>query len=357
MNTGMLIDNEITRQVLDNVSTAVLVFAENLKLEYMNPSAEMLFAVSARKVRESGLRELMRESNEFEGYLHRAIESGQGYTEHEFALTLPDGKQITVDCTVTAMMEGPNSPYALVELQHVDRHLRISREESLMAQNVATRALIRGVAHEVKNPLGGLRGAAQLLERELPNEDLKEYTRIIIGEADRLQVLADNMLGPNNLPNMKETNIHEVLERVRSITLADVPEGIEIIRDYDPSIPEFNADRDQLIQAVLNIVGNAVQALNREGVITLRTRIDRQYTVGNTRHRHVLRLDVIDNGPGIPDDLLSKIFYPMVTNRAEGTGLGLSISQSIVNRHGGIIECESKEGETIFTIRIPLETE
>ena len=165
------------------------------------------------------------------------------------------------------------------------------------------------------------------------------------------------MLGPNNLPNMSETNIHEVLERVRSITLADVPEGIEIKRDYDPSIPEFNADRDQLIQAVLNIVGNAVQALDRKGVITLRTRIDRHYTVGNTRHRHVLRLDVIDNGPGIPDDLLSKIFYPMVTNRAEGTGLGLSISQSIINRHGGIIECESQEGKTTFTIRIPLETE
>lgn len=357
MTTGMPTENDITRQILDNVSTAILVFSESLALVYMNPSAEMLFAMSARKVREGGIRELMRESVEFETYLHRAVESGQSYTEHEFAMTLVDGKQITVDCTVTAMMDEPGSPCALVEIQHVDRHLRISREESLLAQNVATRALIRGVAHEVKNPLGGLRGAAQLLERELPNEQLKEYTQIIIGEADRLQVLADNMLGPNNLPIMKETNIHEVLERVRSITLAGVPEGIEIQRDYDPSIPEFKADRDQLIQAVLNIVGNAVQALERKGVITMRTRIERKYTIGNTKHRHVLRLDVIDNGPGIPDDLLSKIFYPMVTNRAEGTGLGLSISQSIINRHGGIIECESKNGETVFTILIPLETE
>lgn len=357
MKKGMLTDNDLTRLVLENISTAVLVFTGGLKLEYMNPAAEILFAVSARKVREYGLGEIMRESKEFETYLHRAIESGQGYTEHEFALTLPEGKQITVDCTVTSMMEGPSSPYAVVELQQVDRHLRISREESLMAQNVATRALIRGVAHEVKNPLGGLRGAAQLLERELPSEHLKEYTKIIIGEADRLQVLADNMLGPNALPNMKQTNIHEVLERVRSITLADVEEGIEIIRDYDPSIPDLTADRDQLIQAVLNIVGNAVQAMDRKGAITLRTRIDRQYTVGNTRHKHVVRLDVIDSGPGIPDDMLGKIFYPMVTSRAEGTGLGLSIAQSIINRHGGIIECESRQGETIFTIRIPLETE
>lgn len=357
MNIGMLTDDNITRQVLDNVSTAILVFTEKLDLEYMNPSAEMLFAASARKVREGGIAELMRESREFEIYLYRAIESGQSYTEHEFALTLPEGKQITVDCTVTAMMEGPNAPYAIVELQHVDRHIRLSREESLLAQNLATRALIRGVAHEVKNPLGGLRGAAQLLERELPDEQLKEYTSIIIGEADRLQVLADNMLGPNNLPDMKHTNIHEVLERVRSVTLADVPEGIVIKRDYDPSIPEFEADKDQLIQAVLNIVGNAVQAMQRNGEITLRTRVDRQYTIGNIRHRHVLRLDIIDNGPGIPDELMPKIFYPMVTNRAEGTGLGLSISQSIINRHGGIIECKSRQGKTKFTIRIPLETE
>ncbi len=357
MNTVMLTDDNMTRQVLDNVSTAILVFNDNLDLKYMNPSAEMLFGASARRVRDGGIAELMRESKEFESYLYRAIESGQSYTEHEFALTLPEGKQITVDCTVTAMMDGTNAPYAIVELQHVDRHLRISREESLLAQNVATRALIRGVAHEVKNPLGGLRGAAQLLERELPDEQLKEYTQIIIGEADRLQVLADNMLGPNSLPDMKQTNIHEVLERVRSVTLADVSEGIVITRDYDPSIPEFEADKDQLIQAVLNIVGNAVQAMQRNGEIILRTRVDRQYTIGNTRHRHVLRLDIIDNGPGIPDEFMAKIFYPMVTDRAEGTGLGLSISQSIINRHNGIIECESKQGETKFTILIPLETE
>ena len=222
---------------------------------------------------------------------------------------------------------------------------------------MATRALVRGFAHEVKNPLGGLRGAAQLLEGELPDASLKEYTQIIISEADRLQKLVDEMLGPNRLPKKSLVNIHEVLERVRSLVLAEVPDGVQIKRNYDPSIPEFVADRDQLLQAVLNIVRNAIQAVEETGIIELKTRIERQFTIGNVRHRHVLRIDITDNGPGIPEEMQHRIFYPMVTSRAEGTGVGLSIAQSLISRHDGLIECSSNEDGAKFTILLPLEME
>jgi two-component system nitrogen regulation sensor histidine kinase GlnL len=244
----------------------------------------------------------------------------------------------------------------LVELLQVDRHLRIAREENLIAQQSTARALVRGLAHEIKNPLGGLRGAAQLLERELPDESLTEYTRIIIDEADRLQLLVDRMLGPNSLPNKRELNVHEVLERVRALVQGELPAAIRIQRDYDPSIPPLQADRDLLIQAVLNIVRNAVQALGESGVITLRTRTQRQFTIGSRRHRLVARLEIVDNGPGIPPELIEQIFYPMVTGRSDGTGLGLSIAQSLVNQHGGLIECASRPGETVFTLLLPLES-
>ncbi|MGD8742930.1 MAG: nitrogen regulation protein NR(II) [Granulosicoccaceae bacterium] len=350
-------DSHLLGRLIENLATATLVFGADLTLEYMNPAAEMLMGASMRKVRGKPLSCLLQNAGDLEQHLQRAHENGQAFNEHELQLVLASGKHMTVDCMISAIIEPGEPGIVIVEMQQVDRHLRISREETLLAQNMATRALIRGVAHEVKNPLGGLRGAAQLLERELPNEALKEYTHIIIGEADRLQNLVDKMLGPNDLPDMGMVNIHEVLERVRSLSLAEVSQGVEIKRDYDTSIPEFIADKDMLIQAVLNIVRNAIQAVAQNGVVVLKTRVDRQYTIGNTRYRHVVRIDVIDNGPGIEEDMLESIFYPMVTTREEGTGLGLSIAQSLINRHNGIIECESRKGETIFTIRIPLITE
>ena len=219
------------------------------------------------------------------------------------------------------------------------------------------RSLVRGLAHEIKNPLGGLRGAAQLLERQLPSEELKEFTQVIIGEADRLQNLLDRMLGPNTPPNMRMINIHSVLERVRTLVEAEnasLP-GIELERDYDPSIPDVYGDAEQLIQVVLNLVRNAIQALGQEGRIVLRTRTQRQVTLGQKVHRLVLRVDIVDNGPGIPEPLQNDIFYPMVTGRADGTGLGLPIAQSVINHHGGLIECASRPGETVFTIYLPLE--
>jgi two-component system nitrogen regulation sensor histidine kinase GlnL len=348
---------DLSSLIFENMNTAVLVFDANLCLEYLNPAAEMLFAVSVRQVVGTSVRELLPAEPTFHESLRQALATGQGMTERELALMLNSEKKITVDCTVTSIRNESQDDLVLVEIMQVDHHLRISREERLQAQNVATRELVRGFAHEVKNPLGGLRGAAQLLEGELGDESLKEYTQIIISEADRLQKLVDEMLGPNRLPKKALINIHEVLERVRSLVLAEVPDGVQIKRNYDPSIPELVADRDQLLQAVLNIVRNAVQAVGETGIIELKTRIERQFTIGNVKHRHVLRVDITDNGPGIPEDMQQKIFYPMVTSRAEGTGVGLSIAQSLISRHDGLIECSSSEEGAKFTILLPLETE
>jgi two-component system nitrogen regulation sensor histidine kinase GlnL len=340
-------------RILESLSTAVLVFDHALRLSYLNPAGEMLLAVSARQAGGQRLPDLLPGTAALAERLEQAVIDDQPYTEHELHLHLPTGSDITVDCVVTPMLDQGND--LLVELIQVDRHLRIAREENLLEQHQAARQLVRGLAHEIKNPLGGLRGAAQLLERELHNEDLKEYTRIIIGEADRLRSLVNRMLGPNQLPQMRPCNIHQIVEHVRNLVAAEDHPALELIRDYDPSIPDFLADPEQLIQAVLNIVRNAAQALGGTGRIRLRTRTQRQFTIGQKRHKLVVRVDVIDNGPGIPPEMLETIFYPMVTGHAEGTGLGLSIAQSLVNVHGGIIECSSRPGHTEFTLYLPLE--
>ena len=354
---GMILEKEPQLSSLtDNLSTAILVLSPQLVIEYMNPAAEVLFAASSRQSIGQPVKELLPAEPAFIERMRKVLSNGQGFTQHELALILAEDKRITVHCAVNTEDSGKQQRL-VIEMIQLDHHLRISREERLLAQNVATRALVRGFAHEVKNPLGGLRGAAQLLEAELPEDSLKEYTQIIIGEADRLQKLVDGMLGPNSLPNMTILNIHEVLERVRSLVLAEVPKGVSLKRNYDTSIPEFLADKDQLIQSILNIVRNAIQATHGEGNIELKTRIERQLTIGSIRHRHVLRLDITDDGVGIPEEMQQRIFFPMVTSRAEGTGVGLSIAQSLVNRHGGLIECSSQPGETRFTILLPIETE
>jgi two-component system nitrogen regulation sensor histidine kinase GlnL len=245
----------------------------------------------------------------------------------------------------------------LVELHQVDRQLRITREENLLTQHHATQALIKGLAHEIKNPLGGLRGAAQLLERELPDPALREYTRIIIEEADRLQALMNRMIGPNRMPSRARVNIHTVLEHVRGLILAENPMGPAVHRDYDPSIPEFTADQDRLIQAFLNIARNAAAAAGRAGILGFRTRVLRQFTIGSRRHRLVLLAELSDDGPGIPEEIKDHIFFPMVSGHPGGTGLGLPIAQELINQHGGLIECESRPGETRFFVYLPLESD
>ena len=248
----------------------------------------------------------------------------------------------------------------LVELWPLEQQVRQDREERLLEQAQAHKELIRNLAHEIKNPLGGIRGAAQLLEMELQSPELAEYTQVIVHEADRLQSLVDRLLAPHRHPHqVGDVNIHEVCERVRSLILVAYPHGLRVQRDYDTSIPEFRGDRAQLIQALLNIVQNAAQALSEriaqgDACITLRTRVARQVTFGRQRYRLALELHVIDNGPGVPDAIRDRIFYPLVSGRDGGSGLGLTLAQTFVQQHHGMIECESAPGRTDFRILIPL---
>ncbi len=343
----------ITQRITDNLSSAICLFDGGLRVRYINPAGESLFGISARRLEGISAEQLL-DSPRLAGLLATVLESGHPFTERECRMNVAAERGITVDLTATPLREPSRPPELLLEMTRVDHQLRIAREENLIAQQQATREVVRGLAHEIKNPLGGLRGAAQLLEGELADSALREYTGVIIHEADRLQNLLNRMLGPNTLPQKRLINIHQVLERVRTLVQAEAPERVRLLWDYDPSLPELNADLDQLIQVVLNIVRNAVQALPGEGEIILRSRALRRYTVGHLCHKLVLCIDIIDNGPGIPEQMQQKIFYPLVTGRAEGTGLGLSIAQSLVNQHGGLIECHSRPGRTRFSIFLPV---
>lgn len=346
-------------RLLDNLTTAILLIEPDLSVQYLNTAAETLLEVSGQRVRGEPITLLLSEKDGHIDSLIEAIHHAHPYTKREAQLNLPNGNQITVDYAVTPITELDGKPSLLIELSPLDRLLRISREEGMISSQQNTQALVRGIAHEVKNPLGGIRGAAQLLARELKDPALEDYTNVIIEEADRLRNLVDTMLGPRKAPENKPTNIHEILEYVRHIVEAESHGEVHILRDYDPSIPDLCGDREQLIQAVLNIVRNAAQALKRGNTqaptITLRTRTSRQFTIGSKRHRLVCRIEIIDNGPGIPEDLHQAIFLPMISGRPEGSGLGLAISQSIVHRHDGLIESSSEPGCTVFALNIPLE--
>lgn len=342
------------RRVVDGLNAAVLVLDRKLRLLFMNPAAETLFELSYRQAYRLALPSLLPNAELLITGLRYSLESGHPYIERELQLIFLNERMVTVDCTAVPLLEQVPPTELLVELRQIDWRLRIDREENILAQHHTTRALVRNLAHEIKNPLGGLRGAAQLLAHELTDPALHEYTRIIIGEADRLRNLVDRMLGPNRPRAYAEVSIHEIVERVWALVRVEAAAGIRIERDYDPSIPLMWGDIDGLIQAVLNVVRNAVQALNRQGIITLRTRVQRQYTIAAKRHKLVAQLDIIDNGPGIPPAQQEQIFYPMISGRPNGTGLGLSIAQNIVNQHGGLIECASRPGETVFTLLLPL---
>jgi two-component system nitrogen regulation sensor histidine kinase GlnL len=248
----------------------------------------------------------------------------------------------------------------LLEMIEIEQQTRLDREERVHGLAQANKELVRNLAHEIKNPLGGIRGAAQLLAMEVTSRELTEYTRVIIQEADRLQALVERLLAPHRRPQVvDDVNIHEVCERVRSLILAEFPRGLVLARDYDPSIPEFRGDREQLIQAVLNIAHNATQALAdriaaADARLVLRTRVARQVTFGRQRFRLALELHIQDNGPGVPEDIRDRIFHPLVSGREAGSGLGLTLAQTFVQQHRGTIECESAPGRTVFKILIPL---
>lgn len=341
--------------VVEGLTTAIVSLDSELRVTFVNAACESLFSVGRRHAVGLPLAQGIPWFADQTQRLEEAIETGAGFIDRELRLRRHGERPLTVDCTVTPFLTpGTARPGLVLEVLALDRHMRISREELMLVQHEASRELIRGLAHEIKNPLGGIRGAAQLLEREFPDSEHREYTRVIIREADRLQNLVNRMLGPNRLPHLTMLNVHEVLEHVRKLVEAEAPTGVRVSRDYDPSIPELSADREQLVQALLNIVRNALQACGNHGVIVLRTRMRRQLTLGTSRHKLVVQIDIEDNGPGIPSGMLEKIFYPMVTTRAEGTGLGLPIAQYLVHGHGGLIECRSRPGSTTFSIYLPL---
>lgn len=345
--------------ILDSISTGIMLLDTQLRVTQLNAAGQALLETSAARCLGLHASKLVLHSREWLELLEQVLASKNPHASRGLSLILLSGQEIHVDVIITPVLESTGDAGLLVELMAVDRLLKLSREESLLHAQETARAVIRGLAHEIKNPLGGVRGAAQLLARELPSEDLAEYTRIIIREADRLRDLVDRLLGPNRQLDPQQLNIHEILEHVRNLIAAESHNRVTVIRDYDPSLPEFACDRAQLIQAVLNIMRNAMQAATnpKDCEITLRTRSQRQFTVGTRVHRLMCKVDIIDNGPGIPPDLLPSVFAPMVTGRAEGTGLGLSIAQSIINLHGGVLECESRQGETRFTFYLPMDTQ
>jgi two-component system nitrogen regulation sensor histidine kinase GlnL len=337
---------------LDLLATAVVLLDGSFAVRYMNPAAENLFEVSNKTIAGCAIAKLFHGNAALEAAIRYARDNGCSYTEYDLEVSVAARGRLHLDCTVTPIEPGEAF---LLEFRHIEQQLRIAREERLFDQGQANRELIRNLAHEIKNPLGGIRGAAQLLDRELENPALHEYTQVIIKEADRLQSLMDRLLAPHRLPRPAWLNIHEVLEQVRSVILAEYPQGIEIRRDYDSSLPSLKGDREQLIQAVLNIVRNAAQALKGRGEIRLRTRIARQVTLARKRYRHAIEIQIADNGPGIPEAIRDRIFYPLVSGREDGSGLGLTLAQNFIAQHHGAISFESMPGDTRFTILLPLE--
>ncbi|PMR69189.1 nitrogen regulation protein NR(II) [Halomonas heilongjiangensis] len=341
------------QRLMEHLTTAVLLLDGQLRLCWMNPSAEALLAVSLSRVEGIEFTSVVGSEEGIGEVLGKARNEFHPFTQREARLVV-GGEVLTVDYTVTPL----SADELLLEIEPRDRLMRISREEALLSRQETIKVLARGLAHEVKNPLGGIRGAAQLLERDLDDPGLREFTHIIVEEVDRLRDLVDSMLGPNRLTRHEPLNIHKVLERVRSLLAVEQP-GVEIERDYDPSLPDLAGDEAQMIQATLNVARNAVEAMTEAGIpeprLVLRTRARRQFTLGAERHRLVCEVAIIDNGPGIPEALRETLFYPMVSGRADGSGLGLSIAQSILHQHQGLIECDSSPGHTEFRLLIPLE--
>lgn len=343
---------------LEHLATAVLLLDKTRSVVYANPGAEILFAISAKQITGLNISQIFPGCEILQSAVENAIDNYSPFREHELLITTLRQNSLTVTCTVTPVDLTPAC--LLLEFQQMDQQLRIAREERMLIQQQANAELLRNLAHEIRNPLGGLRGAAQLLEHELPQASLREYTQVIIKEADRLQSLMDRLLVPHRLPKYESTNIHEVLEHVRCLLLAESAEGVVIKRDYDTSLPELIADREKLIQAVLNIARNAVQAMQGHHTenppqIILRTRAARQVTLAKKRYRVAIKLQIIDNGPGILPEIHDRIFYPLVSGRDGGSGLGLTLAQTFITQHHGMIECESQAGQTCFTILLPIE--
>ncbi|MDP3123609.1 MAG: nitrogen regulation protein NR(II) [Thiobacillus sp.] len=342
---------------LDCLSTGTLVLDADDSIVYVNPAAETLLGISGVLLAGDRAERVFERSPELLAAIRTVRDAQETVIEHELDVVVGGHPPIRLGCNLSPLEAPPQG--VLIEMRAVDPHLRIARLEQARLQQEANRELLRNLAHEIKNPLGGIRGAAQLLEHELPRESLREYTQVIIKESDRLQSLMERLLTPHRMPRFGAVNIHEVLERVRSLILAETP-SVTLRRDYDISLPEIRADAEQLIQATLNIARNAVQAMHGnghghgQGEIIFKTRVARQITLESRRYRLGLRVEIIDNGPGIPDDIREQIFYPLVSGREGGSGLGLAVSQTLVAQNHGTIDCDSRPGHTVFAIFLPL---
>jgi two-component system nitrogen regulation sensor histidine kinase GlnL len=332
------------------LATAVLIADQQRVTRYLNPAAENLLGISAYHALGRPVAQLLGDCPELVRAVDHALLEGASYTEHDVALPI-NGHSLVLSATVSPIDDDRGA--AVIELHPAAGNVRIARDEQVMAQTQASQQLLRQLAHEIRNPLGGIRGAAQLLEAELDSTDLREYTQVIIQETNRLQSLLDRLLTPAKRPVVQSINVHEVLERVRSLLRAEYP-LLQFKCDYDTSLPDLEGDPEQLIQAVLNITRNAAQAMNGDGRINFRTRVARQVTLAMKLWKLAVRLDVIDNGPGIPDDMLGRVFFPLVSGREGGTGLGLTLAQSLVQRHEGAIHVESQPGRTCFSIYLPI---
>jgi len=342
------------QQILDSLSAGIILLDHSLLIVGLNPAAENILGISKKRAPGESLLRLVGEEPELQDILSRVITTGDHYAnEMRLAPTEVHASERIVDCRVSPLDMEPVA--LLVEMTDVTRRNQISRENALLIQHGAGRQMIRQLAHEIKNPLGGIRGAAQLLERQLPDEELKEYTEVVINETDRLASLVDTLLGPGGPPNKQPVNVHELLEYVVRIVEAEDDRSLTIRRDYDAGLPLMDLDRDQMVQALLNLVSNAATALEGQGSLSLRTRAVHNFTIGNIRHGVIASIEIEDDGPGIPQDLQDSIFYPLVTSRPEGTGLGLPAAQELISRHGGLIEFESRPGMTIFFVRVPLD--
>lgn len=346
---------ETAEKILENLSTAILLFDADSSLVCINSSGEDMLSVSSTRVDGLKPKQIWPKTAFFNRVLNKSLDTGAKHIERGVLITLNNNTKIRVDAMITPILDDEEVVEVLVELVDSYAYEKVMQEINQKTLQEAAKEAVQGMAHEIKNPLGGIRGAAQLLESELHDHDLREYTRIIMSESDRLRNFIDKMLSPSKSTQKTEMNVHEVLEYVVSLVRAESTQTVKIIKNYDPSIPDIVADREQLIQAVLNLVRNAVQAIDKNGSITLKTRIRRKVTINNRLNRHVIVLEVIDDGPGIPEEIEHAAFYPMITSRAEGTGLGLTLAQQIIQAHDGLISYERENDKTFFTILLPID--
>ncbi|MDX3773205.1 nitrogen regulation protein NR(II) [Chromatiaceae bacterium AAb-1] len=348
-------DKSYELHIAEQLTTAILLLDDSLTIRYFNTACCAVLGVGEKRLSEQYFPALFQHNDITQYQLRNALQSHQGFSISDVQAILFDGRHLLMDISVTVTEIPENA--LLLEIRQVDQQRKISLESLQQHQHLAARELIRGLAHEIKNPLGGLRGAAQLLEESLSDEQ-KEYTQLIIAQADRLRNLVDRLLGPYHPPQRKLSNLHQMIEQVRQLALMDNPAQITLNRDYDPSIPDFHFDPELLEQALLNIVQNAQQALastdRHDAEICLQSRILHQHTLHGKRYKLVALIKVIDNGPGIPSDIKDTLFYPMVSGKAGGTGLGLSIAQTLIHQHSGWIDCDSWPGHTEFSLYLPI---